>query len=206
MRKRMLAILATLSTVAALGTVSAVTVTAPAYAKPVVLTTYTDVCNQVTTSPACIQDPSDGGIGTAVLADTVTQTESFDFASVQDTRCGGTVTSTCPFNASIFNTEFLGKQIVNLKQITSQDCVRLVHATNTAVMGHCDDPSGGTNEPSAAYVFDVRCGGSCNDFVSVGETNNLGTEWVLQTNGQDQQMIGGAQNFIQENLFQDSDS
>jgi hypothetical protein len=119
----------------------------------------------------CLRDPSDGGTGTPVLASAINANNSEVWSTITDTsRCRGVVTENppCPFTDTNLDGQFEGKTIVVLKQETTGLCLRIPGATGLGVMGACDTG----NEPSTAFVFDVLCSGSCNEYIAVDETNN----------------------------------
>ena len=152
-------------------------------AHALILTTPVHICD-VETPALCLRDPSDGGTGTTVVANTNGTSDSFDWTTPTITqRCNnGRVTDTCPFTSTYLDGLYEGKLIVNIKQEVSGGCVRFASVTSNGVIGTCDTGS----EPSAAYVFDVLCSGNCNEYVNVKTTNDAvqmgGPGLVLSTN------------------------
>jgi hypothetical protein len=141
----------------ALTTIFCLAVPASAKPRPNVANATTDVavghqlvCDEF--DARCMRDPSNGGVGTAVLNSSPTSSRVYLWSKIQDTsRCNnGDVTSTCPFSDHNLDSKFIGHEIIVWKQDVTQLCLR-IPADGLGVMGTCDTG----NEPSTAFVTDT---------------------------------------------------
>ena len=106
----------------------------------------------------CLNDWNNKGLGNQVRMDSLGDTnQNFTEESIPG-RCGGTVTTTCPFNGTegaYFDSQYHGSRIVQLKYGTSNDCLAAASATETwGVLGTCVNTTTGTGGSNGAVFVD----------------------------------------------------
>jgi hypothetical protein len=148
-RSRVLIILTVIGLMAGLAQISGST---SARAQAVILST--PVCDG---SNYCINDWYDGGDGNPVRMFTNQSSVNEDFVVLQlDDRCGGNVTTTCPFHNTQFDDAFYGDPVVEVLDTYQSMCLS-TNTDGTAVLGVCPiDGSGGS--PGNIYVYDYSTG------------------------------------------------
>ena len=94
------------------------------------------------TTAFCLNDWNNGGSGGAVRMFTTAGVANEGFVEQQTGRCGGTVTSTCPFAVSAFDARYAGFPIVQLDYTAKDLCVGTNSSAN-AVLTTCNNVSTG---------------------------------------------------------------
>jgi hypothetical protein len=103
----------------------------------------------------CMNDWYNGGINTPVRMFTPQQTSTNEnFSVIQlDDRCGGAVTSDCPFTNKSFDDEYMGDPVVEVFDNYNGYCLSANTSSATAMLGNC--PVNGTGgSPGNVYVYD----------------------------------------------------
>ncbi len=93
-----------------------------------------------------------------------------DLEVVYTNRCGGFVTSSCPFTSSVADSEFINDPVVEIYDTASALCVSASDSA-TAVMGSCPNDSGTGGSPGNIFVLAWDSGSGANTLVSNKYTN-----------------------------------
>jgi hypothetical protein len=132
----------------------------------------------------CLRDPSSGGSGTNVLAESQDGSQAMSFTVGTATICGGAVSdvSDCPFSSVTDDDAYNDDPIYLIENDGSSDCIRAASDTSYDVVM----ASGCPDESSTYYVggdfTDTSCPNGCGYFISVDATNaDSGTLNYLRT-------------------------
>lgn len=76
-----------------------------------------------------------------------------DLEVVYTNRCGGFVTSNCPFTSGLTDSELINNPVVEIYDTANGLCVS-ASGSATAVLGTCPDDSGNGGSPGNIFVWD----------------------------------------------------
>jgi hypothetical protein len=107
---------------------------------------------QTSSGNFCIDDWNGGGSGNAVRMEEGGVSNE-DFVAQPVGRCGGTVTSSCPFADTTFDSRYEGFSIVQLLDLSKNLCMGTNSSAN-AVLGACNSTSSGTGGADGTVFVD----------------------------------------------------
>jgi hypothetical protein len=133
----------------------------------------------------CMNDWYGGGSGTAVRYFEPLASSNEDLEVVETNRCGGLVTSNCPFTSILNNEEFNLDPVVEIYDTANGLCVS-ASGNATAVLGTCPNSSGTGGSPGNIFVYDSYNINAPDLLISNKYTNASGTaECVASRGGED---------------------
>lgn len=163
--------------------------------------TYNPICD--TSDSLCLNlKGNNDSIGTAIVAYRQQNVENEGLIQNDDTsRCGGAVTSTCPFTkGSGFNSRYKNDPIVNLKWQAYDNCIgtngtsRFTNVINAACNGtgtdwvlHVSSPGSpeaiisvagtNTNYANGGGILFLTSGGSSGNSATIETSSSSGQQW-----------------------------